>query len=289
MRVTNQQMYQQVLREVQRHLSDSARAQEQVATGRRFTRLSEDPVAGAQVLRSDQTLRAAAQYRRAVTAVRTRQDTAEAALDQITELLTRAKELATAQVGSNANGSSRAATAVEVDRLLEQTIALGNSRVGNEFIFGGTATGAPAFLANGTYSGTPTSRQAEISAGHLVEMAPTGQAVLIDTGVITALQALSQGLHSNDTTIITTSLGTLETAFDGVQSELAKVGARGRELEGTLSELDALTTITEMARSDAADIPLEEAATHLAAVQAALQAAIMTGTRLLESTLQNYR
>jgi flagellar hook-associated protein 3 FlgL len=248
--------------------------------------LSEDPVAGSQVLRADRTLRAVSQYRRAVGTVVTHQNTAEAALDQVTDLLTRAKELATAQVGSNANGASRAATAAEVDQLLQQAIALGNSRIGNEYVFGGTATGAPPFQPNGTYVGTATSRQVEIAAGQTVEIIPSGQSLFVNTGVITALTDLRDRLAANDTAGITTSLGDVDNAFDGTQSELAKVGARSRSLDSAAIELDALEDTARLERSNAAEISLEEASISLAAAQTALQAAIMSGTRLLDSNLQ---
>jgi len=285
MRVTNRLMYEQVLQQVQKHLSELSRAQEQTSSGFRNNRISDDPVAGAQVLRADRTLRAVSQYRRAVSAVRTRQDTAEASLDQVTDILTRAKELATGQAGSTANGQTRAAAAAEVDQLLQQAISLGNSRVGNEFIFGGTATGAPPFQPDGTYIGTLSSRQTEIASGQVVEMVPTGQALLVDTGVISALTNLRDRLNANDSTGITTSLGEVDSSMDGVQSRLAEVGSRSRSLDAAGTELNGLEDAATKARSDAADVPLEESATTLAAAQTALQAAILSGTKLLDSNL----
>jgi flagellar hook-associated protein 3 FlgL len=278
-------MYEQVLQQVQKHLSELSRAQEQTASGFRNTRISDDPVAGAQVLRADRTLRAVSQYRRAVSAVRTRQDTAEAALDQVTDIMTRAKELGTGQAGSTANGQTRAAAAAEVDQLLQQAISLGNSRVGNEFIFGGTATGVPPFQANGTYVGTAASRQTEVASGQVVEMVPTGQALFVDTGVITTLTNLRDRLLANDDAGIMTSLGEVDTSMDGVQSRLAEVGSRSRSLDAAGTELDGLEDAATKGRSDAADIPLEESSTTLAAAQTALQAAILSGTKLLQSNL----
>lgn len=285
MRVTNKLMYQQVLRQVQSRLEEMTRAQGQVATGRRHTRLSEDPVAGSQVLRSDRTLRAVVQYRRAVNAVRTHQATTEGVLDQVTDLLSRAKELATAQAGSSGNGASRAAAAAEVDQLFQQAIALGNSRIGNEFIFGGTATATPPFQADGSFVGTAASRQSEIEAGHVVEIVPSGQALFVDTSAIIALRDLRDRLATNDAAGVITSLGSLDGAFDGIQARLAEVGARTRTLDNTGTQLDAREDNATLDRSIASDISLEEASIQLMSAQTSLQAAIMAGTRLLGSNL----
>jgi|KBSSwiStaDraftv2_1062776.scaffolds.fasta_scaffold38155_2 flagellar hook-associated protein 3 FlgL len=288
MRVTTRHMYEDVLRNVQNRLSDMDRAQQQTGTGRRNAKISDDPLAGAQVLRSDRTLRAIVQYRRGVTAVRSRLDTAEAALGQVTDILSRAKELATGQSGSNANAATRSVTAIEVDSLLKQAIAMGNSRVGSEFVFGGTITDVPPFQANGTYTGTAASRQVEIGAGQVIDIAPSGQALFVNSGVITALTNLRDRLLADDAAGVTASIVGLDSAVDQVQSSLAGVGADVRRLDATMVDLDALDDTMLKARSDAADIPLEEAAMHLAAVQAALQAAVLSGSKLLDSNLLQY-
>ncbi|NOT07891.1 MAG: flagellar hook-associated protein FlgL [Gemmatimonadales bacterium] len=288
MRVTTQFLSDTVRRDIQARLEALARAEQQVSSGRRHERLSEDPIAGTQVLKSDAALRAIVQYRRAVGAVRARLDSTEGVLGQVTDLLTRAQELGVAQVGSNANAQSRAAAAAEVGRLLDQAIALGNTRIGDEFIFGGVATQTPPFQADGTYVGTAATRQAEIAGGEVVEMVQSGQALFITTGVMTALRGMRDSLTANDIAGIQTALGNLDGSMDGVQTRLAEVGARTRELDGALTGLDVQSDAASAQRADAAEIPFEEAVTNLAAVQTALQAAILSGTRVLQTNFLEY-
>lgn len=114
--------------------------QDQVATGKRFERASEDPVAATRVTRSDRMLRGIAQYRRNATAVRARIDAEEAVLGQLTDLVTRARELGIAESTATSTAATRAAAAAELDRLLEQAVQLGNSRVGSEYLYGGHQT-----------------------------------------------------------------------------------------------------------------------------------------------------
>jgi len=95
-------------------------------------------------------------------------------------------------------------------------------------------------------------------------------------------------LLADDAAGVTASIVGLDSAVDQVQSSLAGVGADVRRLDATMVDLDALDDTMLKARSDAADIPLEEAAMHLAAVQAALQAAVLSGSKLLDSNLLQY-
>ena len=162
MRIATGHLHQSLLRDIQSGLSALSRAQQTAATGRRVSKISDDPVAAAQILRGDRELGAIVQYRRTITSVQTRLDAEESTLNQITDLLTRAQELAVSQGTSSATTQSRAITALEVDRLIEQAISLGNTRLGNEFLFAGTVTTAPPFQAGGIYTGDLVRREVEI-------------------------------------------------------------------------------------------------------------------------------
>ncbi|MBK9548859.1 MAG: hypothetical protein IPO52_07145 [Gemmatimonadetes bacterium] len=64
MRITNSVMQERLLRNLQEQGAQYLRASDQVTTGLRNSRISDDPVAGSQVLASDSALRAVEQYRR---------------------------------------------------------------------------------------------------------------------------------------------------------------------------------------------------------------------------------
>lgn len=288
MRVTNSMINDRVLRDLQRQMGLMAKAADQVSTGQRLGAVSEDPVAGATVLRADRELRGNAQYRRSISSVRGRLDAEEATLDQVGDLLARAKELALGQGGDNANGSTRAGAAVEVQALFDQLISLGNTRVGNEHVFGGLATGAPPFQADGTYVGTATSRQAEIGAGTTIGTVHSGQQLLVDSGVLAAVRDLRDALTGNDAPAIRDAAGALTAAFDTTQSNLAEVGARGRALEVAVTNIEGLDQAATDARISNGSISIEEAAMRLASAQSALQAAFAATSRIMTTSLTEY-
>ena len=288
MRITNSMMQERLLRNLQEQGAQYLRASDQVTTGLRNSRISDDPVAGSQVLASDTALRAVEQYRRSVTSVQSRQAAEETTLDQLGDLLSRAKELATAQGSSTGNATTRAATAVEVQSLIDQAISLGNLRFGSDYLFGGLATDAPPFQPNGTYVGTPTGRQAEVGDGILVDTVHSGEELLVTSGVLTSLTALRDALLANDPAAVRTSGGPLDTAFNATQITLTEVGARTRNLELTTGSLTALQTALDAKRSAAAEIPLEEAMLNFSAIQTAMRAAYEATSRILQTSLTEY-
>jgi flagellar hook-associated protein 3 FlgL len=277
-----------LLRNLQGQGSQLLRASDQVATGLRNSKISDDPVAGAQILATDTALRAVEQYRRSVTSVQARQAAEETTLDQLGDLLSRAKELATGQGSSTANATTRAATAIEVQSLIDQAISLGNLRFGSDYLFGGLDVSAPPFQANGTYVGTPTGRQAEVGDGVLVDTVHSGEQLLVSSGVLTSLTALRDALQANDAVAVRASGTALDQAFDATQLTLTEVGARTRNLELTTGSLTALETALTAKRAAAAEIPLEEAMLRLATIQTAMQAAYQATTRILQTSLTEY-
>jgi flagellar hook-associated protein 3 FlgL len=288
MRITNSVMQERLLRNLQEQGAQLLRASDQVTTGLRNSKISDDPVAGSQILATDTALRAVEQYRRSVTSVQSRQAAEESTLDQVGDLLSRAKELATAQGSSTGNAATRAAAAVEVQSLIDQAISLGNLRFGNDYLFGGLATGAPPFQADGTYVGTAAGRQAEVGDGILVDTVHSGQELLVDSGVLTSLIALRDALTANDPAAVRAAGAPLDSAFDATQVTLTQVGARTRNLELTTGSLTAIKTALDAKRSAAADIPLEEAMLNFAAVQTAMAAAYEATSRILRTSLTEY-
>lgn len=288
MRVTDGHRHQTVLHRLADGQEAVFRANRQAATGQRHARLSDAPAIGRQVVGIDSALRALAQYQRNASAVRHRLEHEEAALQQVTDILARATELATGQAGSTANAATRAATAAEVSQLRQQVIQLGNLQVGGEFLFGGHATGAPPFLSTGAYIGTATSRQIELGAGQLTDTVHSGQQMLVDSGVLAALEALETALLADDAPGILASLAPLDGAFQGVQMLLAEVGGRDQALTLVSESLTARADSLMTRRSGLSDISLEEAVLNLSSAQTALEAAYLTTSRTLSLTLAEY-
>ena len=287
MRISNSLLQQNVLRDLQANLAAVAKVQSQVSSGKRFETMSEDPLAGTHVLTADRGLRAIDQYRRNSTAARSRVDAEESVLNQLTDLMTRAKELATQEGSSTGTPVTRQATAAEIQQILGQVVQLGNTQVGSEFIFAGTQTGQP-FDAAGNYFGDSGVRQAEVGQGYLMTTNHSGQELLVNSGVLTSLQGLLSQLQTGTPTTIQGTIGAIDSAFTQVQTMLATTGARSRQIDTAMQNADANETSLQLAKSDAQDVSIEEATTRLVGAQNTMQAALLSASRILNMSLTDY-
>ncbi|HRX19684.1 MAG: hypothetical protein KC544_02745 [Gemmatimonadetes bacterium] len=288
MRISDAQRFATTLRQLSQQSAALARAGEQVSSGMRWSSIAEDPVAGRQTLDVDAAMRALAQYRRTVGRARERIAGEENTLQQVTDILSRAKELATGQAGGTANAATRAATAAEVAQLRQQVISLGNLQVAGEFLFGGLEASTAPFQPNGTYVGTPTARLSALAPGQTMATVHSGQELLVDSGVLDALAALETALLANDPAGIQASQSMLDGALDETQTLLADLGARDRGLDYSLQIFDAREDALMARRRELAEIPLEEATLNLAAAQNAMQAAYLMTARIQSLTLTEY-
>lgn len=287
MRISNGLIQSRVLHDLQANLSRVARVQAQISSGKRFEAVSEDPIAGARVIATDRGLRGIEQYRRNATSARAKVDAEEAVLDQLTDLLARAKELATQEGSDTSTPQTRSAVASEVQQILAQVVALGNTQVGSEFLFSGHQIGQP-FDATGTYFGDDGQRRAEIGQGYLMMTNHTGRELLVTSGVFGGLQALLTQLQTGTSSGVRGTISGLDTAFRQVQTMLANIGARSRQIDSAMQNADALEASLRLTRSDAVDISLEEATTRLVGAQNTMQAALLSASRILNTSLTDY-
>ncbi|HUM16386.1 MAG TPA: flagellar hook-associated protein FlgL [Candidatus Nitrosotalea sp.] len=288
MRITNSMLQQSVVAAVQANLQRIATAQAQVSSGLRITRASDDPVAAAQIMRTSQDLDALAQVQRNVTSAQTRVSAEDSVLTQITNLVTRAQELAVEESSSTATAATRASSKAEVDGLISQAVALGNTRVGDEYIFGGAQTTVPPFQANGAYVGDDTERTAEIGQGIYAATNHTGRDLLVSSGLLPSLQALSTALASGDGSAVGATAASLGTANAQIQSLVADTGARANQLDTAAQSASALTASLTARQSSLQDADVATTSTELLAAQTSLQAALLAASRVLPTSLANY-
>lgn len=289
MRITNNTINQRVQQGLQRQLAATAKAHERILTGQRINVASDDPAGAADVMGADTRLRALTQYRRNIESAQSRLTAEEGVLDQLTNVLTRALELATGQGSDTANATTRAATKLEVDELLATAIQLANTQFSGRFIFGGMQADTPPVLADGTFVPDSTGDvPVTVERGQSVLTTHDARSVFGDTGVITALQQLSQALGNGDGAAIRSAGSAVGTAIDGVQDRLGEVGARLNRLDIATANIDALSLSVQTFRSSIGEADFESAITELVNRQTSFQAALMATSRILSNTLTDY-
>lgn len=290
-RITNQIIQQEALGAIQRSLSGMAEAQAQVASGVRVQKVSDDPVAGKDILRTGSRLRALDQYSRNIDAATSRLNSEENALSQMTNILTRVKELGVAMATGTVDAQGRQAAKEEVDGLYDTVVGLANTTSGNGYLFGGATADVKPFNDDGSVAANAVPQgQAETEIGSGIRMVSNhdGTQVFVDTNVFTALKDLSDALGANDQQAVQAALPGVDTAFDNVQELLGEVGARSSSLQIAGANVDALNVNLQTFKSDLQDVDLEEAMSNLVNRQVAYQAALAATSRIMSTTLADY-
>ena len=155
--------------------------QQQVGSGERLTRSSDDPVAAARLRELARAERSSGADKRNMQIASTGLALADNALSQMANVVIRAKELALQAGGATLSQADRKAIGIEVSALRDSLFALANARdASGHALFGGTVPGA-AFMRNGdaiTYAGTQQSPALDIGGSQSVQRGFAGPQVL---------------------------------------------------------------------------------------------------------------
>ncbi|WP_372999311.1 flagellar hook-associated protein FlgL [Lutispora sp.] len=151
MRVTNGMMVNNMMRNITRNYSRMDKLQQQMATGKKFNRPSDDPIGVSRSLRLNTEVATMEQYKRNADDIGSWLSTTEMAISNINDVLKRAKEL-TVQAASETNSTNeRIAIAGEIQELRNQLIQIGNTTYAGSYIFSGFKTDKPLLTSDGKY------------------------------------------------------------------------------------------------------------------------------------------
>ena len=140
MRISTFSTFGRVLLGIRQNQLTGVRAQEQLASGRRLLRPSDDPVGAARALRLNSQLADVGRFRGAITAGRASVDTASSALEQASTLVAEARALLLQGMSGTLAQEDRESIASEFELIRSQLLEIGNLQSGDRFLFSGTET-----------------------------------------------------------------------------------------------------------------------------------------------------
>jgi flagellar hook-associated protein 3 FlgL len=269
------------------------RIQRQLATNRRIDRASDDPTGAAMAMQHRKNIAFEAQMRRNLENGTAFLNVTESALNGVTDLLQRARELTVQGATGTLGPNEKTNIASELNQIIQQMAQVANTNFGGAYIFSGHQTQTPAYNVSGnppvaiTWQGDTGQRVRQISAQDAVAVNVVGDTVF--GSVFDDLMALRDNLNNNaPTTTINGSLADIDEALDRVLNARADVGARLNRFEATTNRsLDADTNLQEL-RAGIEDIDITETIVQFTAAQNALEAALGAIGRTSNMTLLNF-
>jgi len=147
------------------------------STLREITKPSDNPISNVEALAITSTTNDNKQYTRNADYALLHLNVTEKSVEQLTDILNKAKEIAIAQASDFYGPDVRRNVASEVKQLKNQAVSIANKRIGNKFIFSGYSTLTRPFEENGKYSGDKGHIQLEVSKDFFVPINLNGEEV----------------------------------------------------------------------------------------------------------------
>jgi len=293
MRVTNNLMSNSVMGNLQRNFERIIELQKAVASGKKLSKPSDDPIGVGDALEFRTRISSIDQYGRNIKYGRSWLNITDSTLGSVDNLLIRAKELAVYQASETSSDVTRDIAAEELKNIYDQVVQLANTSSGGRYLFAGHQSDAAPYSRdasyNATYSGDSGDIQIIIGEGIDMAVNASGDSVFdSDVNVFDILRDLKDGLENNDTAAIANQVEQLDTAMDQVLNQRAKVGSRLNRLEATQNHWETFKLTTQELLNETEDADLVAAMTDLQGMETAYQAALSAAASVIQPNLMQF-
>ena len=184
MRIADKMNYNQAQKNISKNRTDMSELQNQAATQKRINKPSDDPLATTRVLSSRTEERTSGQFVKNITQAKSFLEFSDQSLNELSELLVRAKELAISQASdASGNEQTRNVTAQEIQQIFNQAVQIGNRKLGERYIFSGFKTQTMPFDKNGDYSGDNGDLKMQTQKDQFVAVNLPGSSVFLGQGI----------------------------------------------------------------------------------------------------------
>ncbi len=199
MRISTTQIYGQGLKAFGEQQAKLAKLQQQISTGQRLTKPSDDPAASARVLELEQTVAINEQYQSNISQAQHRLQLADTTLDSIENIMQRVRELVIQGNNATMSAESRDAIANEIDERYKELISLSNTTDENgDYLFAGYQNQSVPFteLTTGSiqqvqFNGDQGHRYFQISQSRQIDASINGSEVFMQVSSSSGLNEFS--------------------------------------------------------------------------------------------------
>ena len=287
MRVTNSMMTATIKRNLFRQAEQLANKQEIMASGKKINRPSDDPLGYGKILDYRRTLSSLDQYDRNIQNAQNRLAFLETTLEGVDELIVDAKNWAVNQAGSEAMDREAAITSVQ--NIRDQLVQLGNSKMGNVYVFSGFQSLTPPFDASGTYNADDG--YYSVMTADSMEMRVEADGSRVFQGaedVFDALDQLLVGLQTDDVTLIRDQIDRFDQAKGQVEMVRAESGAKYEQLELVAQQTAKLKLTFEEMMDSTEKARVEETIIDFNNQELAYEMSLNAAAKIIQPTLMNF-
>jgi flagellar hook-associated protein 3 FlgL len=314
-RITNSMSSRHSLDDIMNSAARLDRTRQQLSAQKQILQASDDPVGTTRAIAARADLAATAQYTSNVGLATGVMQTTDSSLDEMTQLLQRARELTVRAASDTVDLDSRKAIALEIDQLASQLKTAGNSSYAGVYLFAGTASMTKPYDTTtappvDTYAGNNGTIAREIGPNVSVltnTLVNSGTPPLIgqggganpatgvttgDGGLLSTLRTLADNLRSGtaagSAALKTTDLKALDTNLTAINSARATVGATLNRLEAAGNRLAVNKEASTDLLGRTEDIDIAQASIDYSTQSTVYQASLQVGAQIIQRSLLDF-
>ncbi|MFD1361685.1 flagellar hook-associated protein FlgL [Lentibacillus salinarum] len=292
MRITQSMLSNNMLNHMSSSYSKMNTYMEQLSTGKKINRPSDDPVIAMKGMGYRTEVTKVEQFQRNTNEMHTWMDNSDAALDKATQTLQKMRELAVQASNDTYDAEERQNMKEEVEQLQEHFVDIANTNVNGKYIFNGTETDTRPVTVNEdgslNVSVNSTPVNIEIIKGTKLQANVDATELFDEELFNTDIPDFMSALENNDQAAVEDSIDTLDENINNIINARADLGARMNRLELVENRLGEQEITATKTMSENEDIDYEKVITDLISQESVHRAALSTGARIIQPTLVDF-
>lgn len=287
MRVTNNVLINNIKNNLSRNIRAMEVIQNQLTSGRRITRPSEDPTGITESLRISSRLRENAGFKQNVQDALGWASFTDETLGGLNSALQRVYELTVEGANATYEKEERDAIAAEIEQIKSEIESIANTTFGDRYIFGGTNTKVKPY-DEGTWQHNSASINYEIGVGVEIPINRTAEEVFVQTDVFGTLDNIITHLENGDVAALSKDIEPIQAALNQVAEVRVRVGATVNRLEFTKNRLDAQEINYATMQSEVDGVDTAWAIMQLKDQENVYRTTLAVGARIIMPTLVDF-
>ncbi|MED3882535.1 flagellar hook-associated protein FlgL [Priestia megaterium] len=291
MRVTQGMLAANSLKQISNSYNKLETLQNQLSTGKKITRPSDDPVVATKGMAYRSNLSEVNQYKRNLTEAQSWFDSSESGLEQVNSILQRTKELVVQGLNGTNESDDRQAIAREIEQLKLDYMQVGNTQVAGNYIFNGVNVGSAPISENA--SGMIESNinldpfSVEVSKGIQLRVNIHSENIF-GQGAFDLMNNVQTAFEQNDVNSLKDLSTQVDTQLSTLLAERSELGARSNRLELIENRLDSQEITATKMLSNNEDADIEKVITDLTVQESVHRAALGVGAQIIQPTLLDF-
>ncbi len=288
MRVTNKMMADNVIAQLFRQREQMVKTQENIITGKRVNRPSDDPAEIGSILSHRTTISSLEQYNENISKAKLHINTEDNVLGMVSDLLRDAKEIA-----FDTAPDMRTEMAEQVAAIRDQVLQMANYQIDGKYMFSGDATLTEPFNSTTwAYNGDSGTKDTVIGENMQISMTADGSSIFgpDGTNVFDILNDLEAALTAVPVvaTDITDQIGNLDSAIDTITTIRSRNAGVYQRLEATENHYNYFKVNVQDMLSNAEDADIAEAIINMQVQQTTYESTLASSSMIIQKSLIDF-